>query len=136
MSAYNIVNHLFYLLYLVDFLTYLFPIDQYNIIMSNCFIILNNVRCPCMDKLIILDHNIVSIYIGTLSVQYVILKYIELSNNIQELENIFDSPRYEEFLKPAKINTLVIKNISECWLKTHTISEKELELLKLTIKQL
>ena len=69
-------------------------------------------------------------------VDNVILKYIELSNNIQELENIFDSPRYEEFLKPAKINTLVIKNICECWLQNHTISEKELELLKLTIKQL
>lgn len=75
-------------------------------------------------------------YGRAIDVDNVILKYIELADSIQEMENIFDSPKYEEFLKPAKINTLTIKNICEYWLKTHNISDKELELLKLTIKLL
>lgn len=66
----------------------------------------------------------------------VILKYIELINQIQEYQNIFDSSTFKEKLKIKKNNTKVVKQICEAWLETHEISEKQLELLKTKIKEI
>jgi len=66
----------------------------------------------------------------------VVLKYIEIINSIQELEDIFSSTNYTERLKINKENTKIIKQICEIWLEKHEISDKELELLKLKIKEI
>ena len=66
----------------------------------------------------------------------VVLKYIELTDNIDRYESIFNSLNFNERLKETKINTNILKDICNVWLAKHEISDDELQLLKDTIKQL
>lgn len=65
----------------------------------------------------------------------VCLKYIELIDKVQQYQNIFNSDNFSEKLKIRKRNTKIVKQICETWLKTHEISEEQLELLKEKIKE-
>ena len=65
----------------------------------------------------------------------VVLKYIELIDQIQEYESVFNSENFNDKLEITQANTLIVKQICEIWLKTHEISEKELEILRLKIKE-
>lgn len=66
----------------------------------------------------------------------VVHKYIDLINQVQEFQNIFNSNNFSEKLKIRKSNTKIVKEICETWLKTHSISDEELELLKEKIKEI
>ena len=63
-------------------------------------------------------------------------KYIELIDEVQKYQSIFESASFNESLKIRKRNTKVVKQICETWLKTHEISEEQLELLKEKIKEI
>ncbi len=66
----------------------------------------------------------------------VVLKYIELIERLQEFESVFNSESFNERLKITQANILIVKQISELWLKTHEISDKELELLQIKIREI
>lgn len=66
----------------------------------------------------------------------VVVKYIELIEEVQKYQSIFDSDSFNETLKIRKRNTKVVKQICEVWLKTHEMSEEQLELLKEKIKEI
>jgi len=66
----------------------------------------------------------------------VVLKYIELIEDIQKFESIFNSENFNEKLKVTKHNTQIIKDICVVWLDTHTISEETLSLLQNKIKEI
>ena len=66
----------------------------------------------------------------------IVIKYIELINRIQEVNNIFNNENFDEKLKLTKANTMIVKKLCETWLETHEISEEELELLTFKIKQI
>lgn len=66
----------------------------------------------------------------------VALRYIELIDKIQEFHSIFNSDNFNEKLKITQANTLVIKQICELWLKTHEITDEQLELLKIKMKEI
>lgn len=70
------------------------------------------------------------------NVDKVMLKFIELINEIQKFDNIFTSENFTESLKLKKENTKIIKKVCETWLKTHEISDKELELLKTKVREI
>jgi len=63
-------------------------------------------------------------------------KYIELIDRVQEFQNIFNSDNFSEKLKIRKNNTKVVKEICILWLKTHEISDEQLELLNEKIKEI
>lgn len=65
----------------------------------------------------------------------VCLKYIELIDEVQKFEDIFSSNNFSENLKIKKENTKIVKKICQKWLETHEISDEQLELLKLKIKE-
>ena len=65
----------------------------------------------------------------------VVRKYIELIDQVQEFQNIFNSDNFSEKLKIRKSNTKIVKEICIKWLETHTISDETLELLKEKIKE-
>jgi hypothetical protein len=66
----------------------------------------------------------------------VIIKYIELIDRLQEFTNIFKSENFDEKLRITQENTLIVKQLCELWLKTHEITEEQLELLEIKIKQI
>jgi hypothetical protein len=66
----------------------------------------------------------------------VVLKYIDLINGLQEFQNIFNSENFDEKLKITKENTLIVKQVCQVWLEKHEITEEQLELLKIKIKQI
>ena len=66
----------------------------------------------------------------------VIVKYIELIDRIQEHDNIFNSDNYTTNLKIKKANTKIVKQICQVWLNTHEITEEQIELLKIKIKEI
>lgn len=66
----------------------------------------------------------------------ILLKYMELIDQIQEFQNIFSSAAYSEKLNMNKANTKIIKQICEIWLETHEITDKQIELLKTKIKEI
>ena len=66
----------------------------------------------------------------------VCIKYIELIDEVQKFQNIFNSNNFSEKLAIRKNNTKVVKQICEVWLKTHEISDEQLELLKEKIKEI
>lgn len=66
----------------------------------------------------------------------VVLKYIELIDKIQEFENIFNSDNFTEQLKIRKANTKLVKKICLKWLETHNISEEEIELMKIKMREI
>ena len=70
------------------------------------------------------------------NVDAVIIKYIDLIEGLQNFTNIFSSANFTEKLKITKKNTLVVKQICEVWLKTHEITDEEIELLKIKIKEI
>lgn len=65
----------------------------------------------------------------------VCIKYIELIDEVQNFQNIFNSNNFSETLKIRKKNTKIVKDICNIWLKTHEISDEQLELLKEKIKE-
>ena len=66
----------------------------------------------------------------------VCIKYIELIDEVQKFQNIFNSNNFSEKLAIRKSNTKIVKQICEVWLKTHEISDEQLELLKEKIKEI
>lgn len=66
----------------------------------------------------------------------VILKYMELIDKIQDHDNIFNSNNYTESLKIKKANTKIVRQICELWLETHEITDEQIELLKIKIKEI
>lgn len=66
----------------------------------------------------------------------VINKYIELINTLQEFQSVFNSENFNEKLKVTQENTLIIKQLCELWLKTHEITDEQIELLKTKIKEI
>ena len=70
------------------------------------------------------------------NVDAVVVKYIELIGKLQIFTNIFSSSNFDEKLKVTKNNTLIVKQICELWLKTHEITDEQIELLKLKIKEI
>ena len=69
-------------------------------------------------------------------VDEVIKKYIELIEKLQDFTNIFDSENFTEKLKITKANTSIIKQICELWLETHEITDEQIELLKIKVKEI
>jgi len=70
------------------------------------------------------------------NVDRVVKKYIDLIGKIQEFTNIFSSESFSAKLVVKKENTKIVKQICEEWLITHTITDKELDLLKLKIREI
>lgn len=66
----------------------------------------------------------------------VVLKYIELLDKLQKFESIFSSENFNEKLKITQENTIIVKQICEMWLTTHSMSDEQLELLETKIKQI
>lgn len=66
----------------------------------------------------------------------VTLKYKEILESMLEYENIFNSEKVDEKVETVKRNSKILIEILNKWLETHEISETELELMRLTIKQL
>lgn len=63
-------------------------------------------------------------------------KYIELIDQVQNYQNIFNSDNFSEKLKIKKKNTKIVKKICEEWLRTHKITDEQLELIKTKIKEI
>ena len=70
------------------------------------------------------------------NVDNVIIKYIELIDQLQEFTDIFNSVDYTAKLKATKANTKIVRQICEVWLKTHEITDEQIELLKIKIKEI
>lgn len=66
----------------------------------------------------------------------VINKYIELINTLQEFQSVFNSENFNEKLKVTQENTLIIKRLCELWLKTHEITDEQIQLLKTKVKEI
>ena len=67
----------------------------------------------------------------------VVLKYIDIINSIQKIENIFkNSEKYKEILNTSKNNTMLLKKVLENWLENHSISEEEIELIDKKMKEI
>lgn len=66
----------------------------------------------------------------------VCIKYIELIDEVQKFQDIFNSNNFSESLKIRKKNSKIVKEICTIWLKTHEISDEQLELLKEKIKEI
>ena len=70
------------------------------------------------------------------NVDEVVKKYISLIEEIQNYTNIFSSESYTEQLKVRKDNTKIVKQICVKWLETHVITDEQIELLKLKIREI
>lgn len=66
----------------------------------------------------------------------VVHKYIELTDNIEKYESIFNSINFNEKLEDTKVNTAILKEICLVWLDKHEVTVDELKLLKETIIKL
>ena len=66
----------------------------------------------------------------------VAIKYREILESMLEYENIFNSEKVDEKVETVKRNSKILIEILNKWLEKHEISESELELMRLTIKQL
>lgn len=64
------------------------------------------------------------------------LKYIDLINKLEEFESCFNSENFNEKLKITKANIAIVKQLCQLWLETHTITDEQLELLKVKINQI
>lgn len=62
--------------------------------------------------------------------------YIQLLKRIMEYENIFNSKKLDEKISLVEANGKILITIFEKWLSTHEITEDELELLKIKIKEI
>lgn len=66
----------------------------------------------------------------------VVEKYIELMDKLRDFENIFSSENFDEKLKTTKENTKIVREICKVWLETHSITEEQLEILNVKLKQI
>lgn len=66
----------------------------------------------------------------------VVIKYIELIDKLENYESIFNSENFNEKLKITKANITTVKQICQLWLQTHEITDEQIELLKVKIKQI
>lgn len=66
----------------------------------------------------------------------VVLKYMEMIDALQEFQSIFNSENFNDKLKITQENTLIIKQVCELWLKTHEITDAQLEVLQQKIKEI
>lgn len=66
----------------------------------------------------------------------VVLKYIELLDKLQTYESIFSSENFNDKLKITQENTFIVRKLCEVWLETHVITDEQLELLEIKIKQI
>lgn len=66
----------------------------------------------------------------------VVLKYLELMENISNYESIFDKIEYNEHLTVIKSSIESMKKLCKMWLDTHEIEDEDLELLKTIYKNL
>ena len=64
------------------------------------------------------------------------IKYGELLDKLLDYTSIFNSENFDEKLVIMKENAKILKQILEIWLKEHSLTGKELELLELKIKEL
>lgn len=65
----------------------------------------------------------------------IVNKYLELLDKLQEYESIFNSENFNDKLKITQENTIIIKQLCEMWLRTHSISDEQLELLEIKIRE-
>jgi hypothetical protein len=65
----------------------------------------------------------------------IVTKYLELLEKLQEYESIFNSENFNDKLKITQENTIIIKQLCEMWLRTHSISDEQLELLEIKIRE-
>lgn len=63
-------------------------------------------------------------------------KYIELIDKVQDYNSIFESSNFNDKLDVTKANTMIVKQICELWLKTHEITDEQIELLKVKMKEI
>lgn len=66
----------------------------------------------------------------------VMLKYIELIDKIQEFQSVFSSENFNEKLKISQENTLIIKKICEHWLENHEMTDDQVTLLQIKVKEI
>lgn len=66
----------------------------------------------------------------------IVLKYIELIEKLEEFESCFNSENFNEKLKVTKANIAIVKQICQLWLETHEITDEQLELLKIKMKEI
>lgn len=66
----------------------------------------------------------------------VVLKYIELTDDLLNYTNIFNSLSFEDKLESIQINAAVLKQLFIKWLETHELNKEELDLLQQKIKEL
>ena len=66
----------------------------------------------------------------------IVIKYIDILEKLQEFESVFVKESFNERLKITQENTIIVKQICELWLKTHSIDEKQLELLETKVKEI
>jgi hypothetical protein len=66
----------------------------------------------------------------------VVLKYVELLEKLEKYESIFSKEEFNEKLKITQANTMIVKEICNVWLRTHDISEEQMELLELKTKEI
>jgi len=66
----------------------------------------------------------------------VCLKYIDLIDEVQNYQSIFESESFNETLNIRKQNTKIVKQICEVWLKTHEISDEQLQILKQKVREI
>lgn len=64
------------------------------------------------------------------------LKYIEILKEMMEYENIFNSIKIDEKVESIKKNGIILVQIFNKWLETHSITDEEMDVLTLTIKEL
>lgn len=63
-------------------------------------------------------------------------KYVELINKLQDFTSIFNSESFNEKLKITQDNTLIVKQLCENWLENHEITDEQVELLQIKIKEI
>jgi len=66
----------------------------------------------------------------------VVEKYIDLINKLTEYESVFNSQNFNDKLKVTKSNILIVKQLAELWLKTHSITDEQLEIINEKIREI
>ena len=64
------------------------------------------------------------------------LKYRDILEDMIKYENIFSSSKMDEKVLSVKENSKILIKILDQWLKTHTITQEELDLINATVKNL
>jgi len=66
----------------------------------------------------------------------VVEKYISKLGDLMNFENLFSSAEFDAKLKVTKENAKIVKDIFEVWLQTHEITDEELDLINVKIKEM